>query len=195
MKKLTLDALLESINGNPTVNSLIQSSPVCHKVFDPDYKLKFMNNSSVSALEIENIEDFYGYIFPNDHAPKETREIFNKTMILASRGETNTIEYSFDVNGNLIWYRTTISLFFDADGKLIYIAADSMDITSNKKIKETNRTLLETSPICLKEINYKKNQGYTLIFMSSAGLDQLGITNVEELYRKPYSTNFYPDEA
>jgi len=194
MKKVTLNALLESINGDPTVNSLIQSSPVCHKVFDPNYKLKFMSNSGVSALKIENIEDFYDQIFPTDVAPKETRDIVNKYMRLASKGETNTIEYHFFVDGVLIWYRTTISPFFDADGKLIYITADSMDITSKKKIEETNRTLLETSPICLKEIS-KNDEGYTLTFMSSSGQEQLGITNVEELYGQSYPLDSYPNEA
>lgn len=137
MKKLTLDALLQSINEDSSVNSLIQSSPVCHKIFDPDFKLQFMSNSGVVALQIENVEDYYGHTFPTDSAPKITRDIFNEHMHLATKGETNTIEYSFDVDGNVIWFRTTLSPFFNTGGNLIYIKADSMDITSTKKTEES----------------------------------------------------------
>lgn len=137
MKKLTLDALLQSINEDSSVNSLIQSSPVCHKIFDPDFKLLFMSNSGVAALQIENIEDYYGHAFPTDSAPKFTCDIFNEHMHLAAKGETNTIEYSFVVDGNVIWFRTTLSPFFNTDGNLIYITADSMDITELKQFQET----------------------------------------------------------
>ena len=141
MKKLTLDALLQSINEDSIVNSLIQSSPVCHKIFDPDFKLQFISNSGVVALQIENVEDYYGHTFPTDSAPKFTRDSFNEHMRLAAKGETNTIEYSFEVDGNVIWFRTTLSPFFNTDGNLIYIKADSMDITSTKKTEETNYKL------------------------------------------------------
>lgn len=144
MKKLSLDALLKSINENSSINNLIQSSPVCHKIFDPDFKLQFMSNSGLGALQIENIEDYYGHIFPTDSAPKITRDIFNKYMHLAAKGQTNTIEYSFDVDGNVIWFRTILSPFFNTDGHLIYIKADSMDITSTKKTEETNFKLKES---------------------------------------------------
>ena len=133
MKKLTLEALLKSVNEDSSVNSLVQSSPVCHKIFDPDFKLKFMSKSGVTALKIEDIEDFYGKFFPTDSAPKATRDIVDKYMHLASRGETNTIEYSFEVDRKVLWYRTTISPFFDAGDNLIYITADSMDITERKR--------------------------------------------------------------
>ncbi len=140
MKKLTLDALLQSINEDSSLNSLIQSSPVCHKIFDPDFKLRFISNSGVTALQIENVEDYYGHIFPTDAAPKITRDLFNETMHLATKRETNTIEYSFEVDGNAIWYRTTISPFFNTDGNLIYITADSMDIT--ERVEAEQRLLL-----------------------------------------------------
>jgi hypothetical protein len=195
MKNLTLEALLQSINEDSSVNKIIQSSPVCHKIFDPDFKLQFMSQSGVSALKIENIDDFYGHIFPNDSAPQTTRDIVTEHLHLAAKGETNTIEYSFEVDGNVIWYRTTISPIFNSAGDLLYITADSMDITSNKNTEETNRTLLETSPICLKEIHKNDGPGYTLIFMSPAGQKQLHITNTEQIYGKPYPLDFYPTEA
>ena len=88
----TLEAILKSVNEDLNVNSLVQSSPVCHKIFDPDFNLRFMSKSGVTALKIEDIEDFYGKVFPTDAAPKATRDIVNKCMHLASKGETNTIE-------------------------------------------------------------------------------------------------------
>jgi PAS domain S-box-containing protein len=139
MKKLTLDGLLQSVNEDSSIRNLIQSSPVCHKIFDPDFKLRFMSHSGVAALQIENIENFYGHTFPTDSAPKITRNIFNEYIRLAAKGETNTIEYSFELDGNFIWYRTTLSPFFDTDGNLLYITADSMDITEGKKTEMSLR--------------------------------------------------------
>ena len=194
MEKLALNALLKSISEDTSLNSLIQSSPVCHKIFDPDFKLKFMSKSGVDALQIKNVEDFYGNNFPTDSAPQITRDIFNEHMHRAAKGETNTIEYSFEVAGNNIWYKTTISPFFDSDGDLIYINADSMDITDTKKAVETNRSLLETSDICFKEVSKNHGPGYTLTFMSTAGSKMLGLNNIEELFGKPYPLDIYPDE-
>lgn len=132
----TLAAILRSVNEDLNVNSLVQSSPVCHKIFDPDFNLRFMSKSGVTALKIEDVKDFYGKVFPTDAAPKATRDIVNKNMHLASKGETNTVEYSFEVDGKVIWYRTTISPSYDAEGDLSYITADSMDITSNKTMEK-----------------------------------------------------------
>ena len=87
MKRLTIESILKSVNEDSSVNTLVESSPVCHKIFDPDFKLKFMSKSGVAALKIENIEDFYGHIFPTDAAPKNTRDVFNETMRLATKGE------------------------------------------------------------------------------------------------------------
>jgi PAS domain S-box-containing protein len=94
-----------------------------------------MSKCGVTALKIESIEDYYGHSFPPDFAPKNTRDIFNETMHCAANDETKTIEYSFEIDGNDIWFRTTISPFFDTDDILIYITADSMDITSTKKLR------------------------------------------------------------
>lgn len=195
MEKLALDTLLKSINEDSSLNSLIQSSPVCHKIFDPDFKLKFMSKSGVDALDIKNIEDFYGNYFPTDDAPQLTRDIFNKTLQRAAQGETNTIEYYFEVKGITIWYRTTISPYSNAEGNLIYIKADSMDITDTKKTEDANTTLLETSNTCLKEICNNDGPGYTLKFMSPAGRRQLGIADVDEIVDGPYPLDNFPDEA
>ncbi len=140
MEQPTLDALLQSFNNDPNINGLIQSSTICHKVFDPDLKLRFMGSCGVAALQIENIENYYGHTFPTDAAPKDTRDIFNEHMYRATKGETSTIEYSFEIDGNVIWYRTIISPVFD-DDNLIYITANSMDITERIKADEEIKKL------------------------------------------------------
>ncbi|MCJ8275062.1 MAG: PAS domain-containing protein, partial [Psychrosphaera sp.] len=164
-------------------------------MFDPEFKLRFMSQSGVKALKINNIEPYYGHVFPDDSAPKCTQDIVSQYMRRAAEGEANTIEYSFEVEGQIVWFRTTIIPYFNEKDQLIYITGDSMDITSTIKSEETNRTLLETTDICLKEI--KKNEdgsGFTLMFMSPAGQKQLGISNIESLYGGPYPPDFYPQE-
>ena len=114
MEKLALNTLLKLINEDSSLNSLIQSSPVCHKIFDPDFKLKFMSRSGIDALHIKNIDGLYGHFSPTDAAPQLTRDIFKKAMQAVAKGETDTIEYSFEVDGSTIWYRTTISPYFNS---------------------------------------------------------------------------------
>jgi len=149
MKNLTLDALLKSLNEDSNINDLIQSSPICHKIFDLNLKLRFMSNSGVATLQIENVEDYYGHTFPTDAAPKISRDIFDEAIRLATKGRANTIEYSFEVDGNTIWYRTTISPFFNTASNLIYITADSMDITDKENaeinLKKSRQELRDLS--------------------------------------------------
>jgi len=94
-----------------------------------------MSRAGVTALKIENIEDFYGRPFPTASAPQATRDIFFQQLRRAKVGETNTVEYSFEVDGKILWYKTTFSPFFYSDGNLIYITADSLDITKTKIIE------------------------------------------------------------
>jgi two-component system sensor histidine kinase/response regulator len=137
MNKLTLPALLQTINENPSINEMIQSSPICHKIFGPDLKMRFMSNSGVVALKIKNVEDLYGQSFPPDSAPKDTHDTINEHMHRAIKGETSIGEYYFNVDDKAIWFRTTFSPVFDTDNNLMYVRVDSMDITS-RKIAEKN---------------------------------------------------------
>ena len=142
-EKQPMTELLQSLKDDPSINAMIQGSPVCHKIFDPEFRLRFMSKSGIDALKIENIEDFYGHPFPPDSVPKETREIFNDSLHRAANGETNTIDYSFDVDGKTIWYRTIFSPFFDDDNNLNYIRVDSMNITDRKEAEESKRIYQE----------------------------------------------------
>jgi len=154
-----------------------------------------MSDVGIATLRVKNVEDYYGHPFPTDSAPKITRDIFNRGLQIAGKGGANIIEYYFDIEGKVVWYKTTLNPFFDENETLIYIKADSMDITRAKEIEESNKTLLETTPICLKEITKNDGPGYTLRFMSSAGQEQLGIKDLEKLYGGPYPPDFYPDGA
>ncbi|MFT4520384.1 MAG: PAS domain S-box-containing protein [Halioglobus sp.] len=195
MEKPTLQAILNSVTEDSNVNALVQGSPVCHKIFDPDFKLHFMSNAGVTGLKIDRVEDLYGNVFPTSAAPQATRDLFQDTMSLASQGHTNTIEYSFEIDGKIIWYQTTISPYFDADDGLVYITADSMDITSSKAVEEANRTLIETSPVCLQEISKNVGPGYTLAMMTPVGEQQLGLSNLSDYFGKPFPSSFYPSKA
>ncbi len=132
MDKLTLPALIQSLNEDPNINGMIQSSPICHKFFDPELKLQFMSQCGANALKIKNIEEFYGKSFPPPFAPKETHAIITNHMQRAAKGETSIAEYHFVVEEKAIWFRTTFSPCLDAEGNLLYVRADSMDITSMK---------------------------------------------------------------
>jgi two-component system sensor histidine kinase/response regulator len=137
MNKLTLPALLQTLNENPGINEMIQSSPICHKVFGPDLKMRFMSNCGVVALKIKNVEDLYGQSFPPASSPKDTHDTINEHMHRATKGETSIGEYYFNVDDKPVWFRTTFSPVFDTDNNLMYVRVDSMDITS-RKLAESN---------------------------------------------------------
>lgn len=136
MGKKSLCELLQTIDENPNINSLIQSSPICHKIFDPDLKMQFMSNSGVVALKIKNVEDFYGQSFPPESSPKYTRDTIKDHMHRATKGETSIAEYYFYVDDKVIWFSTTFTPVFDVDASLMYVRVDSMDITSKKMAED-----------------------------------------------------------
>jgi signal transduction histidine kinase len=128
----TLEEMLRLLNEDSNMNSLVEESPICHKIIDTDFNLRFMSKKGRDDLGIENIEEYYGSVFPPEFAPKETSKIINENLKRATIGETNTIEYHFNVDDNVVWYQTTITPFFNNENNLMYIRADSMNITESK---------------------------------------------------------------
>ncbi len=83
---------------------------------------------------------------------------------------------------------------FEETLERVYLS--TIDITERKRAEEAlresemiNRSLLEGSPVCNKIIDLDGN----LQYMSSAGIDQLKIPDIQSLYGQAYPSIFYPE--
>ena len=199
MKTKTLNEVLKLLNEDSNMRSLVQGSPICHKILDPELNLQFMSKSGIDALEIEKIEDFYNKRFPPPNSPKITQDKLNSALNLAKEGKVCTIEYHFDITDTKVWYQTTITPFFNEEKELEYIRVDSMNISERKlaedelrSSEDLYRTIAETIPGAV----YKCDMDWTFLFASS-GFEELTGFPVSDVINnkvRPYVDLMYEDD-
>ena len=118
-------------------------SPACTKIVDLDFNLKYMSLSGVKGLNIDNIEAYYDKPYPLDFYPDE----FNQKMLATlnkskETGEVLNIEGAVvDVNGNELWFHSTIIPMHNDKGQLDYFIVVSIDITERKQAEDRLRQL------------------------------------------------------
>ena len=116
---------------------ILDNSPVCTKIIDLDYKLQYMSASGVEALDIDDITAFYGKPYPLEFYPKA----FKNDMLssLKKCRETNeTVIHEapiIDLNGNTLWFHSTIVPINNDEGEIDYFLVYSTDITKFKTLK------------------------------------------------------------
>ena len=86
----------------------------------------------------------------------------------------------------------------DAAGNVVRMAGSGSDITDRKRAEEKlrdseikSRALLEGSPVCNKILDLDSR----LQYMSSAGVQQLKIPDIESFYGRTYPSFLYPDSV
>ncbi|PCI55537.1 MAG: hypothetical protein COB36_07925 [Alphaproteobacteria bacterium] len=131
-KRLT-QKIIEIEKQNQVV---LDNSPVCTKIIDLDYNLQFMSASGVKALDIDDITEFYGTPYPLEFYTKS----FKNDMILSLKKchKTNEIVIHeapiIDLNGNTLWFHSTIVPIGNDEGELDYFLVFSTDITKFKSL-------------------------------------------------------------
>ena len=137
-EKETEKALRESERKR---QSWIENSPVCTKIVDLDFNLQFMSASGIRDLKIDNINEFYGKPYPFHFYPDSFN--FPMTNNLKKAKETGAIitqEASvLDIEGNKLWYHSTIVPVNDDEGKINYMLVVSLDTTERKRAEEALR--------------------------------------------------------
>ncbi len=119
----------------------LENSTVCTKVLDLDFNLQYMSRAGIEALRIDDVTQFYGQPYPFSFYP----DSFRKTMIrnlekAKSTGETITQEASVvDIDGNELWYHSTIISVNDNEGRLDYMMVLSHETTDRKQAEEAMR--------------------------------------------------------
>lgn len=122
----------------------LEQSPVCTKILDLDFKLRYMSHAGVSALAIEHIEDYYGKPYPPDFFS----EPFRKTMLeqlqnVRSKGIRAFQEAPLkSLDGNVYWFRSTLFPLYDDAGEFESIMVVSVDVTERVATEEA-RVVLE----------------------------------------------------
>lgn len=142
----------------------LENSPVCTKIVDLDFNLQYMSSSGVKELKIKDITKFYGKPYPLDFYPDSFKIPMNANLRKAKEtGETITQEASvIDVDGNELWFHSTIVPVYKNQGELDYIMVVSLETTKRKHAelklqehKEKLESLVEERTKDLEEKNKK----------------------------------------
>lgn len=112
----------------------LENSPVCTKIVDLDFNLQYMSSSGVKELKIDDITEFYGKPYPLHFYPDSFKiPMTNNLKKAKESGEIITQEASVvDIDGNELWFHSTIVPVNDDHGKLDYLMVVSLEITERK---------------------------------------------------------------
>ncbi|MBT4576422.1 MAG: PAS domain S-box protein, partial [Candidatus Cloacimonetes bacterium] len=134
-RKKAEQALIESEKKRKT---WIENSPVCTKVLDLDFNLQFMSKSGIRELKIDDITEFYGKPYPFHFYPDSFKIPMTKNLQKVKQsGKIIEQEASvLDIDGNELWYHSTIVPVFDDNNKLDYFLVISLEITERKQAED-----------------------------------------------------------
>lgn len=120
-----------------TSRALLEGSPVCNKIIDMDSRLVYMSAAGIEMLKIPDIEARYGRTYPPDFYGEEMRAPLVEHLERAQAGEKTDVECPLtSTDGRLVWMQTTFVPVTGNDGKVAYVIASSVDITTRKQAEE-----------------------------------------------------------
>ncbi len=116
----------------------LENSPVCTKIVDLDFNLQYMSNAGIKELKIDDITPYYGKPYPFHFYPESFKTKMTGNMMKAKEtGEIITQEAPVvDINGNEIWFHSTIVPVNDENGQIEYLIIVSLDTTERKQAEE-----------------------------------------------------------
>ena len=125
----------------------LENSPVCTKIVDPNLNLQYMSDSGAKSLNISDILPHYGKPYPLGFYPQSFREQMLETIrhsIETKKAATQEAS-AVDLNGNEMWFHSTVVPVYDEDNKLEYFMIVSIDTTARKsaeiKLNQMNSEL------------------------------------------------------
>ena len=152
----------------------LDCSPVCTKIVDLDLNLRYMSAAGVEQLKIDDITQYYGKPYPFSFYPDSFRKPMIKNLEAAkATGRTVTQEADVvDVDGNKLWYHSTIVPIKDEKGRVEYMVVVSVETTERKRIEEEKDSLAKFPLENPNPVIRAKNDG-TILFSNHAGLELL----------------------
>lgn len=122
----------------------LENSPTCTKIIDLNLNLQYMSNAGISALKVDDITTLYGHPYPFSFYPEEFKALMTGNLKkVIETGEIITQEgYVYDVEGDELWFHSTLVPVNDGEGEIEYMIVVSNDITKQieaKKAVEKNQ--------------------------------------------------------
>jgi len=113
----------------------LEHSPICTKIVDLDFNLQYMSSAGIKDLQIEDITKFYGKPYPLAFYPDSFRNTMNKNLQrVKATGEIISQEASvLDIDGNELWYQSTIVPVDDDEGQIDYFIVVSINTTNRNQ--------------------------------------------------------------
>ncbi len=123
----------------------LENSPICTKIVDLDFNLKYMSQAGVKDLKIDCINDYYGQAYPLSFYPDAFKaSMTDKLVEVRETGQVVTHEaFVFDISRNPIWYQSTLRPLRNRNGVVDSIMIVSLNITEQKQAEDTLRQMLE----------------------------------------------------
>ncbi|MBT3207861.1 MAG: PAS domain S-box protein, partial [Bacteroidetes bacterium] len=175
----------------------IENSPVCTKIVDPDFNLLYMSSSGIRELKIDNIQEFYDKPYPFNFYPDSFKiPMLENMKEVKETGTTITQEASvLDVEGNELWYQSSIVPVSDENGKLDYLLIVSLETTERKEAEE----ILQESEEKYREVVERAHDGIFIIQddivkFSNAKLAELYGGDLDDIIGTSFRNFVHPDE-
>lgn len=112
----------------------LESSPICSKIVDLDFNLQYMSYAGVKSLNIKNIEEFYGKPYPFSFYPEAFQKVMTDNLKKVRDTGDITIQVAavVDLDGEELWFHSTLTPIRDDKGRVSYIIIISIDVTEQK---------------------------------------------------------------
>ncbi len=123
--------------------SLLDHSPVCHKIVDLDFNLTYMSLNGFKMLKVDETDTVYGKPYPFAFFPEAFRNEMKKALKEVKRtGCSVTMEaLACDVDGHALWLDSNLLPVFNDEGEIVYITVVSANTTERKKADEEKANL------------------------------------------------------
>jgi len=115
----------------------LENSPVCTKILDLDFNLQYMSSAGIESLKVSDVTQFYGKPYPFDFYPASFKNCMTNNLEKAVKtNEVITQEaHVVDVEGNELWFHSTIVPVSDDEGRIEYIIVVSIETTVRKQVE------------------------------------------------------------
>lgn len=129
-------ALLD--DSNRKSHAWLENSPVCTKIVDLNFNLKYMSSAGVESLKIKDICEFYSTPYPFDFYPTDFKIKMNNCLqkVVSTKSKQKLEAAVVDIHSNEIWFYSTLVPVLNNNNDIDYIIIVSIDISEQKHAEQ-----------------------------------------------------------